>query len=279
MEKRFKILEQQLKEIQSELKSRGLTLDEVSDEIGCSFRNCLYKGTSLSSESFKSLKSLYGSSIQHEIKFLIDGSGHHEKIRLERCRELAELVGVMLGDGCISRYKKQTESRFISNYYVSVTLHQKEDKIREKCVNLLQEVVGKTPAIEEPENQNIVHLKLYGKKFVEIFESIGLEAGDKVENQVSVPNWIKQEKKFERACLRGLIDTDGSVYQRGEDGYVVVKFKNRSQPLLKDFEKMCRDLEIRTSKAGEYDRQIASQTEVKKFIQKVNPIKAEKFEI
>lgn len=76
------------------------------------------------------------------------------------------------------------------------------------------------------------------------------------------------------ACLRGLVDTDGSVYRRSEDGYNIVYFKNRSLPLLEDFRELCDSIGVTTSGAGEYAVQVASQEEVERFLSKIDPIKS-----
>lgn len=279
MEERFVISEPELRAIQGELKERGLTLDDISSRIDTSFRNCLYKGTSLDRDSLDRLRELYGKPIDFQREYFINGSGFQDEVSYQLNEDMAELVGYLLGDGSISQYSDKTNSRHIANYYIAITLHEEEDRIQKRVESLIKSILNTEPNIENIRGQKIVQLKLYGKKFVELFESIGLEAGDKVENQVSVPNWIKDKNSLEKRCLKGLIDTDGSIYRRSQDEYIVVNFKNRSKPLLKDFETMCRDINIKTSKAGEYDRQIASQEEVKKFFRKINPLKGREIQI
>jgi len=273
MERRIKIEEDELENVRQVLKDRGFTLDEISEKIGVNYRNCLYKGTSLSEESFRKLKNLYKDSIDFSTIYFIDGSGFHEKVKLDKDVYAAELVGFMLGDGCISAYSKEENNRIVSNYFICITLHKDELKIRDRAANLIEKVIGERPKTESPEDQNIVNLKLYGKKYVEIFEELGLEPGNKVENQVSVPSWVMENLNYQKSCLRGLIDTDGSIYKRGK--YYIVNFKNRSKPLLKDFESICSNLGFSPSKSGKYDRQIAQQAEVREFINKIRPIKSE----
>lgn len=273
MERRFYVEKTELEEIKSELKHRGFTLDDISDRIGCSFRNCLYRETSLEPESFRKLKSMYGDAISHEVKYLIDGGGFQEPLKAAKSAELAELVGYLLGDGCISAYTDKDKQN--ACYYVGLTLHKDEEGQQERGRKLFKETLGESLSIEEPEGQNIVHLKLYGKRFVDFFDSVGLESGDKVENQISVPGWIYNSRSFVKSCLRGLIDTDGSIYRRSEDGYIVVNFKNRSENLLDDFMRMCDEIGIKASKSGRYDRQVASQDEVEKLIDLIEPIKSQ----
>ncbi|WEL23807.1 LAGLIDADG family homing endonuclease [Candidatus Nanohalovita haloferacivicina] len=102
---------------------------------------------------------------------------------------------------------------------------------------------------------------------------MGLVPGNKVKHQVGVPEWVKNSKALSNSCLRGLTNTDGSIYLRSEDGYKVVHFKNRSRPLLDDFLEMCSNIGVRGSKAGKYGVRVAAQEEVKRFIEEVDPIK------
>ena len=66
----------------------------------------------------------------------------------------------------------------------------------------------------------------------------GIVIGNKVKNQVGVPAWIQEKLEYRVACLRGLMDTDGGVYDhryrvRGKEyGYLKLCFTNCSKPLL-----------------------------------------------
>ena len=41
----------------------------------------------------------------------------------------------------------------------------------------------------------------------------GLLKGNKVKNQVDIPGWVLKRIDYRKACVRGLIDTDGSFYK------------------------------------------------------------------
>ena len=55
-------------------------------------------------------------------------------------------------------------------------------------------------------------------------ELLGWDAckGPKYLQNVSVPEWIKTKKEYYTSCLRGLIETDGSIYS--DRGYKMVNF-------------------------------------------------------
>jgi intein/homing endonuclease len=70
-------------------------------------------------------------------------------------------------------------------------------------------------------------------------EKLGLKIGNKVKQQVDIPDWIKKDKQYLIACMRGLIDTDGSVFLHRYEvngkwyTYPKVSFANYSLPLLR----------------------------------------------
>lgn len=101
-----------------------------------------------------------------------------------------------------------------------------------------------------------------------------VEKGNKVRQQVDIPEWVKKKRPYAIACLRGLIDTDGCViihryrsrgklYRYGKIGYT-----SRSFPLLTAASGILSELGIghRMMKGG-YDIRIEAMEEVKKYFQ------------
>ncbi|MFC1454881.1 LAGLIDADG family homing endonuclease [Candidatus Undinarchaeota archaeon] len=46
------------------------------------------------------------------------------------------------------------------------------------------------------------------------FKELGIPSGNKKINNVEIPVWILQRPTYCRACIRGLVDTDGSIYPK-----------------------------------------------------------------
>lgn len=67
--------------------------------------------------------------------------------------------------------------------------------------------------------------------------------GPKVDQGVKVPAWIKENRRYTISCLRGLIETDGSIYR--DRGYPMVEFKSAGAMLAYDFDDMVRSLGFR----------------------------------
>jgi len=87
-------------------------------------------------------------------------------------------------------------------------------------------------------------IRISSVNVVKFLNEIGLVIGNKVEQQVSVPAWIFEDDETMRACVRGLMDTDGSVYLHRYKsgginyGYVKLCFSNHSPLLLNDMKTM-----------------------------------------
>ncbi|PJA22250.1 hypothetical protein COX58_02585, partial [archaeon CG_4_10_14_0_2_um_filter_Archaea_38_6] len=69
-----------------------------------------------------------------------------------------------------------------------------------------------------------------------ILEELGLKRGNKVLNNVGIPLWVFNDKNFLKACIRRLIDTDGSIFRmsKRDSNLIRINFKNCSKKLLKE---------------------------------------------
>ncbi|PIY79050.1 MAG: hypothetical protein COY81_04800 [Candidatus Pacebacteria bacterium CG_4_10_14_0_8_um_filter_43_12] len=112
--------------------------------------------------------------------------------------KLAELIGVILGDGSVSKYQ------------VRITLHNHEKTYSKHVSKLIKLVFLEEPSIGE--RKNIIDISISGKNIVTFLVKKGLFVGNKLKNNVSVPKWIKKQKNWIYSVLRGLFDTDGSIY-------------------------------------------------------------------
>lgn len=126
--------------------------------------------------------------------------------------KLAEFIGIVLGDGNLNAYKKGKRSR---TYMVRIAGHSIDDyKYMTKYVASLASNLFKCKAsIYIRPNCNGIYVTIYGKKIIEFFSSMKLIPGDKIKNKLLIPKWIFRRKSFMKACLRGLYDTDGSIYE------------------------------------------------------------------
>jgi intein/homing endonuclease len=280
-QKRVQIEQKELEKVVESLRSSGYTNSKISEEIGARIDSYLYNNYRMSKESFERLEELYNEKIKHEIEEPNSGENYrkYEITNLKKNTELAELFGIILGDGHLQEYQDESEERYKGSYFVEITLNESEKELINRTKSLLKDITKIEPK-EYDKNGKAIRIVVHSKEIVEKFKNLGLESGNKKENQVNVPRWIKKDENYSKSCLKGLIDTDGSIYQdcRDSKSYLRVQFKNHSNPLLNDFSNMCEKLDIKVVKGGKYQLQI-SRSSINKFIQKIDPLKAKQVKI
>ncbi len=145
---------------------------------------------------------------------------------------LAEFIGCMLGDGHITPTQ------------VTVTLGYKEPYVPYVCwmVEKLFKVIPKSKS----SGLKSYHVVYFGStKIVKWLLDMGL-VYNKVNKQVAIPEWCFKNKSYIRATIRGLMDTDGSIYKMGTSAQM--SFTNKSVPLLKNTQLMLQLLGFSPSK-------------------------------
>lgn len=188
-----------------------------------------------------------------------------KKIRCPaRSVELAELIGIMLGDGGLPDNHQFTIS---FNYE---TDHEYADYVRKIIMTLF----GTSSYIHRRKDSKGADIVVSSTNLVEFLIKQGLIAGNKVRNQIGVPDWIYEIMEYRVACLRGLMDTDGGVYLHEYHSYGKVYrylklcFGNRSKPLLNFAFDTLRKLNLKAYLDGEHVS-IYAMEEVKKYFDRV----------
>lgn len=175
--------------------------------------------------------------------------------------DLAEFVGVMIGDGGISKDR------------ISITLNSKTDLAYSKFVcRLIKKLFGLTPKIYKSKDSLALDIIVHRRNLVEFCVGIGLKFGNKLKQNLDIPDWVQKNDEFSLACLRGLFDTDGSVfahrYRSGGKVYFYPKmsFTSRSEALIKSVWKGLKKFgfNAKISKSG-WDVKLESQKDVAMF--------------
>ncbi|MDP2788761.1 MAG: LAGLIDADG family homing endonuclease [bacterium] len=179
--------------------------------------------------------------------------------------ELAEFVGIMLGDGGMTKNQ------------VTISLNRETDADYMIYVNeLVSKLFKVTPSFREDKNSLATDIVVSRMDLVDFCKSIGLKVGNKVKQQVDIPGWVKNNKQFLRVCIRGLVDTDGSVFEHKYRvggklyRYKKIDFSSCSKPLLNSVFMFLKNLELRPRivKDGKKLR-IESIDTVKKYMEVV----------
>ncbi len=112
--------------------------------------------------------------------------------------ELAELLGVVLGDGYIGAHDRTEVLRIACN-------HNNQGFI-ERYSQLIEKIFNKKPAVKKRKNNNCVDIVIYQKG---IADRLGLQTGAKTHRPYILPEWIKFSPDCQVKFLRGLFETDG----------------------------------------------------------------------
>ena len=175
--------------------------------------------------------------------------------------ELAEFVGILIGDGGISKNQ------------VVITQHYIDDK--DYCnfiIRLVKKLFGINPSVYHRPQFSINNIVISRVKLVKFLNSIGLPIGNKINQQIDIPGWIKTNRNYMIACIRGLVDTDGSVFRHSYTvkhkiySYKKMSFSSRSKPLISSVYHFLKKsgLSSRITK-NNFEIRIEAQKNVKKY--------------
>ena len=188
---------------------------------------------------------------------------------------LAELVGILLGDGGITANQ------------VKITLHRYDDKeyikyVAQTCENLFRV----KPSVLDHRNTVVSNITISRVKLVQYLIKTGLRVGNKVKQQVTVPDWIQDNSQYSKRCLRGLFDTDGSFFidrhTHKNKTYLNcgIAFTNRSLPLLKFFRENLEKLGFHPTQKTAFTVFLRREDEINKYFSSIgssNPKHLNKF--
>lgn len=193
-----------------------------------------------------------------------------------RSIQLAEFMGIMMGDGGMSKWQ------------LVVTLHHRDDLAYSRFVRkLIEKLFGVRPSVYHSPRDSVNDIAVSRVGLTRRLHELGLPIGNKVKQQFDIPKWIIKDKKFRIACVRGLVDTDGSViihrYRSCGRWYVYPKidFTSRSLTLLQSVSSILHGLHITHRENGSYSLRIESQEMVRRYFDVVgtsNPKHLKKYQ-
>ncbi|MEK7611139.1 MAG: LAGLIDADG family homing endonuclease [Patescibacteria group bacterium] len=138
-----------------------------------------------------------------------------------RSKELAFLIGLVLGDGHIQKFPR-TES-------LTIALNVKYPKLVNYTKKLMQHFFSKTPALARKGNG--VKWRIYQKQ---ISERLGISSGDRGKSETGIPYWAWKSEMYLVWILKGLFEAEGSLSVHLPTCTYNFQFANRNPKLLKD---------------------------------------------
>lgn len=191
-------------------------------------------------------------------------------------RKLAEFVGIMMGDGGITKNQ------------LRVTLNSRDDTEYVPFVKRLTEELFKIPVSIAPrKDQMAVDLVISRTELVRFCnEKLGLPIGNKIKQGLDMPGWIKEDVGFQTACLRGLVDTDGCIFNEVHHinkktySYQRLNFRSASPPLRNSVFSLLKGLGMNPTMRNDTAVQLENKEAIIKYFHTVkthNPKHLRKF--
>ena len=116
--------------------------------------------------------------------------------------QLAEFFGIMIGDGGIN-----------NPWQANITLNSiKDGQYAEYVSSLCKKLFSITPATRKRKTKNALVVSLASTSVVDFLVANGLIRGNKIKTGLRIPKWILGKPVYKKACVRGLIDTDGCMF-------------------------------------------------------------------
>ena len=116
-----------------------------------------------------------------------------------KSKELAEFIGIMMGDGGMTKWQ------------MKITLNRFDDHAYSQYVGrLITKLFGVKPSVSL--RSSTVDLIISRVRLVDYCVLLGLKIGNKIHQRFDIPGWIKRQPSFAAVCVRGLMDTDGCIF-------------------------------------------------------------------
>lgn len=170
--------------------------------------------------------------------------------------ELAELIGILIGDGCIT-------ARGSSRNTITVCVGLEHKSYAKHVAKLFFKCFGKKAKIYRKPSCFLV--TLCSKMAIYFFDHIGLKKGSCfLDKRIPHSIW-SSSSEYRRACLRGLFDTDGHISN-------TIQYSSKSKGLIEDIQLMLSELGV-YSRAKHVDNRhnnifvlkVSGRASIKKF--------------
>lgn len=195
--------------------------------------------------------------------------------KVRHSESLAELLGVLAGDGHLSKYQ------------VTVTTNSETDHAHARFIQkTFHKIFGITPSIKPRPGARALTVCLSSKAACDLLYKLGMPYGHKIKNIRGIPDWIQDNSRYRIAFIRGLFDTDGCFYI---DEHVIkgklyknpgMNFRNYSLPLLFFFESVLTGLDLSPTTTSKYSVVLRKEKNIVKYFCEVgssNPKHLKKF--
>jgi len=173
---------------------------------------------------------------------------------LKQNGDLAELIGVVLGDGHIAVLPR-TESLSIFSNSNNTGFIKRYSKLVKKIFNV-RPYVG-----QHGTTKNCIRIRIYQKQ---ISKRLGIPTGARGKKNIKIPRWVLRHREYLKRYLRGLYEAEGSFCVHKPTYTYKFLFSNRNESLLRNVYRGLKILGFHPHKS-KYKIQISRKKEVYKI--------------
>ena len=167
--------------------------------------------------------------------------------------DLAELIGVSLGDGHICIYPRSEELRIISN--------SNNPGFIKRYAKIIEKVFDKRAYVIPSQHSNCTKIGVYQKH---ISDRLGIPSGARRYSNIKVPAWILKNRKYIVRYLRGLYEAEGCLCLHKPTYTHKFIFKNHNESMLKNVYRLVKRLGFHPHQS-KYMIQVSKKDEVAKL--------------
>lgn len=145
---------------------------------------------------------------------------------LRKSADLAELIGVILGDGHIGRFPRTEVLTIFSN--------SNNIGFIERYAKLIKKIFDKKPSVLKRSDSNCTKISIYQKN---ISKRLNIPSGARGNKDIGMPRWISNNREYLIRYLRGLYEAEGSFSVHSPTSTYKFVFANRNKSLLNNVDK------------------------------------------
>lgn len=203
-------------------------------------------------------------------------------------KEMAEFIGILLGDGSIGIYDTKFKNKIKKHYVIKISLDSRNKKYYDYVYKLMKKVLDVEPTIFFKKKENSVDIRTFKReKVFYLLNKIGLKKSPKWGNMRIPEKYCNGE--LARYVLKGLFDTDGSItiFNNNKIIYPRIEIKICPSPAQSQIIKILKESKIRFTvqklDKGKIRIRISGKKELKDWFNKIgssnelNLLKAKKF--
>lgn len=187
-------------------------------------------------------------------------------IRAPENTNLAEVIGAFMGDGGLTLTQAHITLNFKTDKEYAIYLR-----------SLIERLFKINVSLYERPNRSTIDVVVSSVKLISFLKRKGLPVGDKIRQGLDIPEWIYKRKEWQRACLRGLLDTDGCTYidhHKYKDkiyGHVGLAFTSYSSKLIESIAKILQNLGYSPTVSTRMRVLLRKEKEVLRFFKEFKP--------